>query len=160
MKDFRKIENFLYGFYQGVIFIFFIPLFFILAIFFRFNNYFRKKLDKKPKIIWAPTPIITIYYNSKADRLLGYKSDTLVYKNYVITNSSLFNYNLEKIFKNRLSYFFVPHILVFFWAILRYDIFHFYYNQGLLFPSGIAYYLELPILKLMGKKKVNFCLGF
>lgn len=159
MSNLKKLESFLYGSYQGLIFVLFLPLFFILMPFLWLDKFLRKYFLKKPRILWAPMPIISIHYNSKADRLFGYKSDTLVYKNYIITEPSLFDYNLEKIFKNRIFYLFVPHLLVFFWAVLKYDIFHFFYNQGLFFPSGIAHFLELPILKLMGKKTIICAYG-
>ncbi len=155
----KKMKRFLYGTYQGIIFILFLPLIFFLIPFSLTSRFLRKYLGKKPRILWAPTPIINIHYNSKADRLFGYKSDTIVYSNYIITESSLFTYNLEKIFNNHFFYFFTPHIFVFIWAVLRYDIFHFFYNQGLLFPSGIAHSLELPILRLMGKKIIVSAYG-
>lgn len=53
----------------------------------------------------------------------------------------------------------MPHLWVFFWAVLKYDIFQFFYNQGLLFKEGLAYWLELPTLRLLGKKIIAYAYG-
>jgi len=166
MSNFKKIRNFFYSMYQNLGFILIFPLiFFIFVPFCRLNKLTRKFLGKKPRILWAPNPIITIHYNSKADRFFGYKSDILVYGLNVITEWNFFDYNLEKIFKNLIFYPFLPHLWIFLWAILKYDIFHYFYSNGLLFSSGLAhplelaYWLELPVLKLLGKKIIVSAYG-
>src|SRR4030067_1591806 len=116
----------------------------------RWMTYRRKKRREKPRIIWGPTPILTIPISSRAEKRRGYKSDTLVYQPYFLTNN--FNFNLERIskylwFNPLLSWF------VFIWSVFRYDLFHFFFNRGFLIPyrkQGINR-LELPLLQLAGK---------
>lgn len=109
-KTIKKIRNFLYGTYQSIVFLLFFPLIlFILVPICRLQKLYRKFLRKKPRILWAPNPIINIVYNSRADKLFGYESNTLVYSTFIITEEDLFDYNLEKIFKNPIFYlFFCP----------------------------------------------------
>lgn len=102
----------------------------------------------KPKIIWGPTPIINISTNAAADRLYGYQSDTLVYRPYYITSE--FTYNLERWWRYPPCALVIPWA-VFVWAVLRYDIFQFYFDGGFL-NRTIGKRLEMPLLKLLGKQ--------
>lgn len=111
--------------------------------------------QRKPRIIWGPTPIISINTNSAADRIFDYKSDTLVYRPYYIIND--FTYNLERFWKIKPLAFFIPWG-VFLWSIIRYDIFQFYYDGGFL-QRTIAKKLEFPLLKLLGKKIIVSAYG-
>ena len=159
-NKFKKVRNLLYGLYQGLIVIFFSPLaVLILVPIFRLGRLVRKSLKGKPRILWAPLPVVNIHYNSRADRLFGYRSNTLVYNTFRITKKDLFDYNLESIFKNPAFYIILPHLWVFLWAILKYDIFQFYYDGGLLFRAGPAYWLELPLLRLLGKEIIVCAYG-
>jgi glycosyltransferase involved in cell wall biosynthesis len=109
----------------------------------------------KPRIIWGPTPIINIGTNAAADRLHGYVSETLVYRPYFITKA--FTYNLERWWRYKPVAFVIPWA-VFLWAVLRYDIFQFYFDGGFL-NRTIGKRLELPLLKLLGKKIVVSAYG-
>lgn len=104
----------------------------------------------KPRIIWGPTPILTISVNSRAERRLGYESDTLVYRPYYLTKN--FDFNLEKYYKILLLKPFIPWF-VFIWALLKYDVFHYFFYRGFLMPHrGKAINrIELPLLKFSGK---------
>jgi glycosyltransferase involved in cell wall biosynthesis len=114
-----------------------------------------KKKDRKPRIIWGPTPVINISTNAEADRLFGYRSDTLIYRPYYITND--FTYNLERWWRYKLLALVIPWV-VFLWAVLRYDVFQFYFDGGFL-NRTIGRRLELPLLKLLGKKIVVSAYG-
>jgi len=112
----------------------------------------------KFRILWAPTPILTISTNSKAERLLGYDSQTLVYHTYYLTEN--FDYNLERFFRSPFFGIFVSWF-VFLWAVVRYDVFHFFFDRGLLpakAPRGINR-LELPLLKMGGKRVIVSAYG-
>jgi hypothetical protein len=108
-----------------------------------------------PKIIWGPTPIINISTNAAADRLYGYRSDTLVYRPYYITSE--FTYNLEPWWRYKPLALVIPWA-VFLWAVLRYDIFQLYFDGGFL-NRTIGKRLEMPLLRLLGKKIVVSSFG-
>ena len=109
----------------------------------------------KPRIIWGPTPIINISTNAAADRLYGYESDTLVYRPYYIT--AAFTYNLERWWRIKPLALVIPWA-IFLWAVLRYDIFQLYFDGGFL-NRTIGKRLELPLLKLLGKKIIVSAYG-
>ena len=109
----------------------------------------------RPKIIWGPTPIINISTNAAADRLYGYQSDTLVYRPYFITCD--FTYNLERWWRYRPLALVIPWA-VFLWAVLRYDVFQFYFDGGFL-NRTLGKRLEMPLLKLLGKKIIVSAYG-
>jgi hypothetical protein len=111
--------------------------------------------SSKPKIIWGPTPIINISTNAAADHLYGYQSDTLVYRPYYIT--SQFTYNLERWWRYKPLALLIPWA-VFLWAAVRYDIFQFYFDGGFL-NRTIGKRLEMPLLKLLGKKIIVSAYG-
>ncbi len=117
----------------------------------------RRVLTKgrKPKIIWGPTPIINICTNAAADRLYGYQSDTLVYRPYYVTQD--FTYNLEWWWRFPPFALIIPWAVLF-WTALRYDIFQFYFDGGFL-SRTIGKRLELPLLKLLGKKIIVSAYG-
>lgn len=110
---------------------------------------------EKPRIIWGPTPIITIARNAAADRLYGYRSDTLVYRPYYITDD--FTFNLEPWWRWPPVALVLPWA-VFLWAVLRYDIFQFFYDGGFL-NRTIGKRLEFPLLKLLGKRIIVMAYG-
>lgn len=109
----------------------------------------------KPNIIWGPTPVINISTNAAADRLYGYRSDTLVYRPYYITSD--FTYNLINWWRYKPLALVLPWA-VFLWAVLRYDIFQLYFDGGFL-NRTIGKRLEMPLLKLLGKKIVVSAFG-
>lgn len=109
----------------------------------------------KPKVIWGPTPIINISTNAAADRLYGYQSDTLVYRPYYITDD--FTFNLERWWRVKPLALLIPWA-VFLWAVLRYDIFQLYFDGGFL-NRTIGKRLEMPLLKLLGKKVIVSAYG-
>ena len=114
-----------------------------------------KKDNIKPKIVWGPVPIINIKYNSQSVRDKGYDSDTIVYTYYGINNKKDYDYVL-RIFKNIKLHYISIYIIsypVFLFVLLKYDIFQFYFNGGFLYHTPLRW-LELPILKISGKKIV------
>ena len=124
----------------------------------RIKGFWRRRKGLKSRILWAPSPILTISTNSKAERLFGYESHTLVYHTYYLTND--FDYNLERFFHSAfLGVFFSWS--VFLWAFVKYDVFHFFFDRGLLpprSPRGINR-IELPLLRIGGKKVIVSAYG-
>lgn len=121
---------------------------------------FTLKLFKaKPNLLWAPTPILNIADSSELMQKLGYRSKTLVFTVYYISNR--FDYNLQPLLNNAAVYWWMPNIL-FLWSLLFFDIYHFYYDGGLWSGMKIipkAKWLELPLLRLAGKRIIASAYG-
>jgi hypothetical protein len=113
---------------------------------------------RRPRILWGPTPILTIAINAEADRQRGLTSDTLVYATYYITQT--FTYSLHLARRPAWQRLLLPYG-VFLWATWKYDIFQFFYDRGLLpGPDRFTFNpLELPLLALAGKKTVLSAYG-
>lgn len=116
----------------------------------RLTTYVRRKEGRRPRILWGSIPVLTISKNSRAERRFGYKSETIVYETYYLSEE--FDYNLEKYARIGYLSVLIPW-LVFHWAVLKYDVFQFFFDRGLLFAHGRRGFnrLELPLLKLAGK---------
>jgi glycosyltransferase involved in cell wall biosynthesis len=118
----------------------------------------RRNGKKRIRSVWGTTPILSINRTSKADKLLGIDSDTLVFATYYTTNE--FTRNFSKYCRNKVMKGLVR-VAVFLWALRRYDIFHYFCDRGIL-PTwhrwGINP-LELPLLKLLGKKVFVYTSG-
>lgn len=105
------------------------------------------------KILHAPLNIGGIGgYLSEYQRGKGYRSDFLVFKD---NNPYFNNHNIclgldKKNRKFKSAYLFVNFVQ----CLFQYDLFHFYFGKSLL-PNNI----DLPILKMMGKKVLMTCCG-
>jgi hypothetical protein len=92
----------------------------------------------RPRTMWGVTPILTLPLLARCDRLLGFRSDSLVFDVYYTTNS--FDINLKPL-KDAL-YRRIPrwisrfHKTVLHLALIRYDVFHTFCDRGLLPASG------------------------
>jgi glycosyltransferase involved in cell wall biosynthesis len=117
----------------------------------------KRSRRQKPAILWGPRPIINIKYSSLADRLYGYRSETLVYEIYHLNTKDDFDYALDRFYSVPVLGSLVPYAS-FIWAGLRYDIFGFFFVGGLLSPTP-WWRLELPLLRLAGKKIVVYPYG-
>ncbi|WFU53767.1 glycosyltransferase [Bradyrhizobium pachyrhizi] len=86
----------------------------------------------RPRTLWGVTPILTLQLKARADRALGFRSISLVYVTYVVT--SRFDLNLQQPYvlalKSGLGLAFQRLVLA--WALVRYDVFHFFADRGLL----------------------------
>ncbi|MDF1684636.1 MAG: glycosyltransferase [Legionellaceae bacterium] len=119
-------------------------------------NFFPAK-NKKPKLLFGVTPIISIAYMARALKERGYVSDTAVLVESPIYPRDTFDVVLSpegaypKIMKlclgNLMAYCF------FMRALWKYDVFHYYFDGGLLRHTLFSR-LELSILKLCRKKIV------
>lgn len=117
----------------------------------------RRRRSELPSILWGPIPIVNIRYSSLADRRFGYRSDTLVYDVYRINARSQFDYVLDRWRRVPVLRTLIPYG-AFIWAGLRYDIFGFFFDGGLLHATPF-WRLELALLKLAGKKIVVYPYG-
>jgi hypothetical protein len=119
----------------------------------------RKVLRLKPAVLWGPAPIINIVESSRLMKKLGYRSKSMVFTVYFITNK--FDVNLQRLTYNPLVSPLFPNIL-FLWTLLRYDVYHFFYDGGLWSGMKIvprARWLEFPLLRLAGKRIVATAYG-
>jgi hypothetical protein len=119
----------------------------------------RRVLGKRPRVVWGPTPILTIAESSALLRRLGYPSTTVVYATYFIRSD--FDVSVERAMSNEAVRFWLPNFL-FLWSLLRFDVFHVFYDGS--FWSGMRYvrgarFLELPLLRLAGKRVVASAYG-
>lgn len=117
----------------------------------------------RPRSLWGVTPILTLPLKARADRALGLESHSLVFVTYYIARN--FDFNLQKPMQwlqgnaHGLIPAFERWLLA--WAILRYDVFHFFYDQGLMSRAtrfGVNP-LELDLLRLAGKRVYLYAYG-
>ena len=97
----------------------------------------RRMRNGKLRSLWGATPILTLPMLARCDRLLGIESQTLVFVTYVVTKN--FDINLNKaqnwVLENAPVLYPVFLNLVLAWALLRYDIFHYFNDRGILAPA-------------------------
>ena len=115
------------------------------------------------RTLWGVTPILTLPLLARCDRLLGMRSDSLVFTTYYI--SSRFDINLKRLHvwlvrdhQDRYENF---TRWIFAWALLRYDIFHLFYDRGVMNPQtrmGISR-IELETLRAAGKRLYTYAYG-
>ncbi len=121
------------------------------------------RLNKgKARAIWGVTPILTLPLKAACDELIGIKSHSWVLTTYGI--SSNFHVNLKRFTQKiqRNQYLYQPYCrLILAWCLLRYDIFHYFYDRGFLVPSNFfgVHIEELEALKLSEKKLYFFAYG-
>lgn len=136
-----------------------LPLLIVLA---RMATKLRLRYDM-PRSLWASTPIITLPILAQCDRALGLQSFSLVYTTY--HTSSNFDINLKQasdwvIAKCPRCYHLFTWI-IFAYALLRYDIFHFFCDRGILLPEGRIglSQREMDILRKTGKRLYTYTYG-
>lgn len=121
-----------------------------------------------PRTVWGITPILTLPLLAKCDRLLGLRSQSLVFITYYITKA--FDYNLQWIdkissspkFQARFSAGFIEvRKWIFYWALMRYDVFHYFYDRGITYtPYRLGINPEeLELLQRTGKRLYTYAYG-
>ncbi len=123
----------------------------------------RRMRTGRLRTVWGITPILTLPLLSGCDRLLGLRSESLVFVTYYISRQ--FDVNLSRI--NRWVIAEHPRTYVNFtrwvlaWSLLRYDVFHLFNDRGVHNPSvriGISP-VELAALKRAGKRLYTYAYG-
>lgn len=125
----------------------------------------RANLDR-PRLLYGPTPIISIKYMRDAMEQAGYYARTVVYSSLPIFAQSNYDYTLESFFKSssarsawrRAASIILGPYRVFFWSLRRFDVYHFFFDGGLLTGTPLRF-LEVQLLHLAGKKVVVFPYG-
>jgi hypothetical protein len=116
------------------------------------------------RTLWASTPILTLPILAECDRLLGLRSSSLVFNTYYITRS--FDINLfvfEAAFRLTRSGRALRNFrrIVLAWALLKFDVFHYFYDRGLMLSDG-RYGInpeELELLFDSGKRLYAYAYG-
>ncbi|HKP37801.1 MAG TPA: hypothetical protein VJT71_13170 [Pyrinomonadaceae bacterium] len=116
----------------------------------RLSNIWRAKL---PRVVWGPTPIISIKFWSDALRHLGYQSKTLVYTIYPAYSREDFDITIDDFRPRHRSLQFLRPYLVMVWCLMKFDLFVFFFDGGFLAQTPLASF-ECQILKLAGKKLI------
>lgn len=123
----------------------------------------RRLAAGRPRSVWGVTPIVTIVKKAEADRRLGFQSETLVFTTYYITQN--FDLNLRYIIgaARRIGNecLALTEILILCWAALRYDVFHYFFDRGILQPNGTdgIRLEELDFLRSCGARVYGFAYG-
>ena len=116
------------------------------------------------RTVWASTPILTLPILAECDRLLGLRSASLVFNTYYITRS--FDINLfvfeaaVRLTRNGRALRNFRRIVLA-WALLRFDVFHYFYDRGLMISDGRfgIHPEELQLLFDSGKRLYTYAYG-
>jgi glycosyltransferase involved in cell wall biosynthesis len=110
----------------------------------------------QPRLLWGTTPLKSLTYMSRALAEGGYESDTVVTELYPILERADFDHHLHvrgraaglaHVGSTVKAYLFLAS------ALSRYDVFHYFFDGGVLRHAGLRR-LELPLLRLLGKRIV------
>lgn len=136
--------------------IFLFPLFIFILFFVCIYSKTLQTKNKKPKLVFGPVPIINNKYWSLALKEKGYFSTTLVFDFYHINKENDFDIYYKDFYIKFLGKFnrlFVDY-LVFFYGLVKFDIFHFSFDGGFLQKRFLVRYIEFIVYKILGKKIV------
>jgi glycosyltransferase involved in cell wall biosynthesis len=126
----------------------------------RIQGAVRKK--RKPRLLWGSMPINSLYYSSKALKEAGYHSKTVVTDIYTTSDPKNFDVILHKLLATNII---IQHIVdtsariaYFISSLFSFDIYHFYFDGGVL-RNTLFERWELLLLRLSGKKIILFPYG-
>jgi hypothetical protein len=108
-----------------------------------------KLFRRSPYSVWTGTPIITIAINARAERLLGYRTHSIVSESYYLTEA--FDYNLSQLSQLPVLRRLVPSA-IFLWVCVMADRVHLFCDRGLL-PTTRKFLFsaaELLVYRLFG----------
>jgi glycosyltransferase involved in cell wall biosynthesis len=130
-----------------------LPVLALLALAERPAAELRRRRGARPRLVWGPSPIISVKYWSAAMRRLGYESTTCVEDVYAIYSRADFD-RLRADFGPSGTWF-EPwrDFLVFAWALRKADVFLIFFHGGFLHNTALQW-LELPLLRLAGRRVV------
>ncbi len=143
-----------------------LPLLVAAALRSRRDTLRRRREGTGPRLLYGPSPIISIKYMREAMAAAGYEAKTVVYGSFAIFASDNYDHTLAEFmpsaaatsaWKRAPATIFGP-VVVFLWALPRFDVFHFFFDGGLLRTTPFRF-LEVQLLHLAGKKVVAFPYG-
>lgn len=123
----------------------------------------RRREGRPPRLVYGPTPIISIKYMREAASRLGFEARTIVSDVYAINERSDFDEVLADQFRSlgplaRPVRGFAGPYLMLASALFRFDVFHFFFDGGFLAGTPLRF-LEVQLLHLAGKKVVAMPYG-
>jgi hypothetical protein len=121
-----------------------------LAIGERARTWARRRRGEKPRLIWGPTPIISLKYWALAMRARGYESITTVSGLYPMHERGDFDRLRSDFLGSSGMSERLRDYAVFAWTLRRGDVFLRFFDGGYLKPTPLSR-LELPLLRLAGK---------
>jgi hypothetical protein len=121
----------------------------------------RRLVRGEPRSLWGVTPILTLPLKAKADRALTFRSDSLVFQTYYISQEFDINLNRWSSLAGRFGLQVLFDYSILSWALLRYDVFHYFYDRGLMCSDGRmgVNQIELDILRAAGKRVYLYAYG-
>jgi hypothetical protein len=118
----------------------------------------RGSARRQPRLLWGPTPLISLKYWSGAMRARGYDSLTLADGLMPINSREDFDVHRQDFLGSALAWEAVRDFFVFAWALRRADVFLTFLNGGLLRHTALRR-MEGPLLRLAGKRLIVFPYG-
>jgi hypothetical protein len=112
--------------------------------------------ERKPRLLWGARPITSLPALSALARRAGHVSEVAVIERYATTQEGDFDHlvfsrkplpGMRRIANTVLAFRFFAH------ALHRYDIFHYFFDGGVLQRTGL-WWLEMPLLRFCGKRLV------
>jgi len=98
----------------------------------------RRLGQGRPRSVWGVTPVVSIIPCAAADRLLVAEADSLVLRTYYITRD--FDLRVDRVMewveRDHPGLVAALHHAVLAWTLLRYDVFHYFNDRGILPPTG------------------------
>ncbi len=116
-----------------------------------------------PRALWLGTPILTLPLKARATRLLGFRSQSLVFDTYYISQG--FDLNLRRLANGAAKLGpwagAIMDRLILVWAMLRFDVLHCFFDRGIMRPAGRfgIRQEELELLNAAGTRVYAFAYG-
>jgi glycosyltransferase involved in cell wall biosynthesis len=118
----------------------------------------RRRRRARPRLLWGPTPLISLKYWSAAMRERGYESRTLADGLMSINRWEDFDVHRSDFLGRAWAWEAVRDFVVFAWGIRNADVFLTFLDGGLLRHTAL-WRLEGPLLRLAGKRLIVFPYG-
>jgi hypothetical protein len=116
----------------------------------------RRRTNERPRLLWGTRPIKSLTYLSRAMRQAGYESATVALEMYSIVDASDFDHLPFPKRGNALSRYVVGPLAAYWFfarALVRFDIFHYFFDGGVLRQTPLRR-IEFPLLKQLNKKLI------
>jgi glycosyltransferase involved in cell wall biosynthesis len=110
----------------------------------------------RPRLLWGVQPIISLVNLSRAMTEAGYSSETVALSPSRLYAPELFDHRPYRMTGNVVVQFVATQLRAYLFlarALQRYDVFHYFFDGGVLGLTPLAR-LELPLLRALGKKLV------
>jgi glycosyltransferase involved in cell wall biosynthesis len=138
---------------RGMVAVPMLPLLGVAAMVARLDTARRRRRGARPRLVWGPTPIINIKYWSAALRARGYQTRTCVSQHYAMNERADFDTYFDEFMPTSIVFDPLRAYAVFLWVLRTADVYLCYFDGGFLQGTALKH-LELPLLRLAGKRVV------